>query len=193
MDARDFRTRVLAERARALASRPSAVRGASQGAPQAASPVRLVCLSGARHYALPIEAIESVQPFVCHATPFIGGRAARAMLGLAVIGGQVVSVLDLAGLLGPAARADAACGENSVLLAMRSGALSALPAVALGVERVLGAMTLQPADEPGHAVLPAGGDDPVPVLVRLVDETTLQRAIASLETVPRSVPDLAGA
>ena len=188
MDAGDFRTWVLAERTRALASRP----GALQAESQAASPVRLVCLSGARHYALPIEAIASVQPFVCHATPFIGGRAARAMLGLAVIGGQVVSVLDLAGLLGQAADAGAACGENSVLLAMRSGALSALPAVALAVERVLGAMTLQPADEPGHAALP-GGEDPVPVLVRLVDETTLQRAIASLETVPRSVPDLAGA
>lgn len=187
----DFRTRVIGERTRALASRRSAPRD-DESAAQASSPVRLVCVSGSRYYALPIDSVAGVLPFVCHATPFIGRRAARAMLGLAVIGGQVVSVLDLAGLLHKAARADMAGPENTVLLAMRTNASSASPAIALGVERVLGAMSLRPADEPGHAVLP-DGDSCVAVLVRLVDDTTLQRAIASLDTVPRPFSDPAGA
>lgn len=166
-----FQSRILAERTAALACR-----GAAAG-PDLLPP-RLVCIAANRHLALPVDMVATIRRFQCHPVPLVRSRAAGTMLGLAVIGSSLVSVLELARLLPPGSVADQPSGSGGKMLLMRS----AVPAVALRVDRVVGVLGLAAAAEPGLGLMPgdAHAAEPPP-LVLLVEPGAIMAAIAALD------------
>ncbi|MCQ8278718.1 chemotaxis protein CheW [Acetobacteraceae bacterium KSS8] len=165
---RVFRERILDERTESLA-----LRGLQ--ADRALLPPRLVCLAGGRHLAVPLEMVSSIRPFGCSPLPLIAAGARGVMLGATLSGRTLLSVLDLAALLDPALRAGDPPGGGKMLILRR-----AEPAVALRVDRVLGAIRLQALDVSDRALLPDPAA-PHPALVSLLEPGPLLATIAALD------------
>lgn len=166
----DFASRLLRDRTRALASR------GLDRAPDIARLDRLVCIAGARHYALNPAIVTAIQRHACHPVPLATARAARAMLGLAQHGGRLLSVLDLACLLSPSDTAQRPGGGTSALALIVE--LPGLPPVALRVDAVLGVLALEPGAD-AQAVILSGASSGL--LAALVADPRLHDAIATLD------------
>lgn len=105
---------------------------------QAATRPLLLCACGPDRYGLPLSAIVQVVP-ARPCTPVPG--APPELLGVAALGGRVVSVLALARVLG---RTVAAPAESGHFVVLRGGGAP----VALGVDRALGVVDAPLADPP---------------------------------------------
>lgn len=120
----------------------------------------LIVVTRARHCALPLEhVIETMRPLPIQPM----ARAPAHVLGLSIIRGRPVPVVDLGALL--AAGLDGAASAHARFVTVRAGARQ----VALAVQAVIGVRTFRPSEVHGVPPLVAGSSSASLVALGVVD------------------------